>query len=36
MSRRPRSAMGEVGSFANKLLRKKVRATLAAGQKRSA
>ena len=36
MARRPRSAMAEVGSFANKLLRKKVRATLAAGQKRSA
>jgi glycosyltransferase involved in cell wall biosynthesis len=36
MASRPRSAVAEVGSFAHKLLRKKVRATLAAGQKRPA
>jgi glucosyl-dolichyl phosphate glucuronosyltransferase len=35
-ARRPRSAVVEVGAFANSLLRKKVRATLAAAQKRSA
>jgi glycosyltransferase involved in cell wall biosynthesis len=35
-TRRPRSPVAEVGSFANKLFRKKVRATMAAVQKRSA